>query len=167
MARTKKKAKLEEAKMDLTPMIDVTFLLLVFFMLASKFKTQEGQILSYLPKDRGQASASSKDVTETRVYVDWCHPSSYQPSQNRKIGRPVLYVIKPGESKKRLEVSGAPNYPALLAYMKNLKAQNPKSPVILDGHQYVPWRFIMASLDEVVEAGLSEVTFALRGKPIK
>ncbi len=36
-----KKKKAEEADLDITPMIDVTFLLLIFFMVASKMDPQK------------------------------------------------------------------------------------------------------------------------------
>ena len=42
-----------EFEMEMTPMIDVTFLVLIFFMCTLKFKTLEGQLAAYLPKDAG------------------------------------------------------------------------------------------------------------------
>ena len=44
---------IEEAEMDMTPMIDIVFQLLIFFLLSAKFISLEGQLSSYLPKDRG------------------------------------------------------------------------------------------------------------------
>lgn len=43
----------EETKMELTPMIDVTFLLLIFFLCSIKFKILEGKLQTFLPKDVG------------------------------------------------------------------------------------------------------------------
>jgi biopolymer transport protein ExbD len=43
----------EETKMDMTPMIDVTFQLLIFFMCTLHFSTAEGILSSNLPKDEG------------------------------------------------------------------------------------------------------------------
>ena len=43
----------EELTMEMTPMIDVTFLLLIFFMCTLKFKTLEGKLSAYLPKSVG------------------------------------------------------------------------------------------------------------------
>lgn len=42
-----------ETKMDMTPMIDVTFQLIIFFMCNIKFKMLEGKLQTYLPKDVG------------------------------------------------------------------------------------------------------------------
>lgn len=43
----------EEVTMDFTPMIDVTFQLLIFFMLTIKFKTLDGKLSTLLPLDVG------------------------------------------------------------------------------------------------------------------
>ena len=51
MARTTK-ARFEEVDMDMTSMIDVTFLLLIFF-LCLEFKTLESKLSANLPKDVG------------------------------------------------------------------------------------------------------------------
>ncbi|MFT7484945.1 MAG: hypothetical protein ACI9F9_000791 [Candidatus Paceibacteria bacterium] len=49
-----------DAELDMTPMIDVTFLLLIFFMCTLKFKTLEGRLSAYLPNDVGQNDASTE-----------------------------------------------------------------------------------------------------------
>ena len=43
----------EKCELEMTPMIDVTFLLLIFFMCTLKFKVLEGKLGPYLPKDVG------------------------------------------------------------------------------------------------------------------
>ena len=48
----------EETKMDMTPMIDVTFQLLIFFMCTLHFSTAEGILSSNLPKDVGVHSVA-------------------------------------------------------------------------------------------------------------
>lgn len=63
----------EPTKMELTPMIDVTFLLLIFFLCSIKFKILEGKLQTFLPKDVGvNASPVDKmlekiDIRITRV----------------------------------------------------------------------------------------------------
>jgi len=42
-----------EVRIEMTPMIDVTFLLLIFFLCSIKFRVLEGKLQTYLPKDRG------------------------------------------------------------------------------------------------------------------
>lgn len=43
----------EDCELEMTPMIDVTFLLLIFFICTIKFKTLEGKLSAFLPKDVG------------------------------------------------------------------------------------------------------------------
>lgn len=49
----------DEVKGDMTPMIDIIFLLLIFFILTTKFIPEEKVIASLLPTDKGQSSASA------------------------------------------------------------------------------------------------------------
>ena len=58
----------QEAKIQppLTPMIDVTFQLLLYFLLTSTFKPDEGQIPGSLPK-QGAAAASSTPRPPIRI----------------------------------------------------------------------------------------------------
>ena len=56
------------AEMDMTPMIDCTFQLLIFFIVTMKFKTLEKKLFSYLPTDFG-TNASSAIVDEMFITV--------------------------------------------------------------------------------------------------
>ena len=62
----------EESKLEMTPMIDVTFLLLIFFMCTIKFKTLEGKLEAFLPKDVGVNSSDAPpkekiDIVKSRL----------------------------------------------------------------------------------------------------
>lgn len=48
----------EDIKGDMTPMIDIIFLLLIFFLLTTKFIVPEKMISQLLPTNKGQAAAS-------------------------------------------------------------------------------------------------------------
>jgi len=50
----------DKCEMEMTPMIDVTFLILIFFMVTLKFRTLEGQLSAYLPKDVGPNSTPAE-----------------------------------------------------------------------------------------------------------
>ena len=63
---------IEESELDMTPMIDIVFQLLIFFLLSAKFIALEGQLSSYLPKDRGlQASFSKIEPDEVIFLLEW------------------------------------------------------------------------------------------------
>jgi len=47
----------EDTVMNMTPMIDICFQLIVFFMLTLRFPSVSSRFETQLPKDRGQASS--------------------------------------------------------------------------------------------------------------
>lgn len=169
LKRRRKNKENGKAKMDLMPMIDVTFLLLVFFMLASKFKTDEQQLLVHLPND-GISPSVGEPEERTRIYVNWCRPGTYQASTDSRLGRPVIKVGTASTGFRRLERNGRPHYPALVQYLRQLKKEarmrKKGPPVIVDGNELVPWRHVMKVLDSAVEAGVTDLTIAARGRPI-
>ncbi|MDF1836924.1 MAG: biopolymer transporter ExbD [Planctomycetota bacterium] len=59
----------ERAELDMTPMIDVTFLLLIFFMCTLRFKVLEGQLTAFLPKDVGNIQAPAVPLEKLQVSV--------------------------------------------------------------------------------------------------
>ncbi len=58
----------EEAKNDMTPMIDVVFLLIIFF-LCIDFKTLEAKLPAYLPKDKGSQSTPEEPVEQLSIMI--------------------------------------------------------------------------------------------------
>ena len=57
----KKKRELIEAKGDITPMIDCIFLLLIFFMVTTKFKKTEKKLAMNIPRSSSRKSASTQE----------------------------------------------------------------------------------------------------------
>ena len=59
----------DECKMEMTPMIDVTFLLLIFFMCTIKFKVLEGKLAAYLPKDVGVNATQAEPLEKVEILM--------------------------------------------------------------------------------------------------
>jgi biopolymer transport protein ExbD len=70
MARGKTYQGDEEVKLSITPLIDVTFLLLIFFMCAMKFKTLERKVAAFLPKDRGLAPTLERPEDKHPIAIE-------------------------------------------------------------------------------------------------
>lgn len=65
---TPRKSRTEEAELDITPMIDVTFLLLIFFMVTS---TMQADAVPKLPKAKhGEGADQSNSVVVSILYND-------------------------------------------------------------------------------------------------
>lgn len=61
----------EESKTDMTPMIDCTFNLLIFFLCNINFKLLEGKIPAYLPKDVGvNATPVDKQLEKIEIHIE-------------------------------------------------------------------------------------------------
>jgi hypothetical protein len=61
---------IENGRIDLVPMIDCIMLLLLFFIMTTKFSTEEKAIASLLPTDKGQAASKPKDKVEPPQMVN-------------------------------------------------------------------------------------------------
>jgi biopolymer transport protein ExbD len=59
----------EKHELEMTPMIDVTFLLLIFFMCTLKFKTLEGKLSAYLPKDVGVNQQDAEPIEKVEILM--------------------------------------------------------------------------------------------------
>ncbi len=66
----------EECEMQMTPMIDVVFLLLIFFMCTLKFKTLEGKLSAYLPADVGVNPPDADPIEKVEVLVRVTSPGN-------------------------------------------------------------------------------------------
>lgn len=64
----------EEVELEMTPMIDVTFLLLIFFMCTIKFKSLEGKLAAYLPKEVGTSPTPSEPLDPILASVKVVNP---------------------------------------------------------------------------------------------
>ncbi|HBP19591.1 MAG TPA: hypothetical protein DEA08_17600, partial [Planctomycetes bacterium] len=68
-------------ELDLSPLIDVVFNLLIFFICAARFRTAEGAIQSYLPKTEGQQPASAQlEINDVRILLAW-HDAAGSPTR--------------------------------------------------------------------------------------
>ena len=61
-----RRQKLEEVSINLTPLIDVVFLLLIFFMVSTTF-TRETQLSIDLPEATGEAREARQDEIEIQI----------------------------------------------------------------------------------------------------
>lgn len=73
----------EEVEMNMTPMIDVTFQLLIFFIVTMKFRTLEKKLDSYLPTDFG-TNVSPQLVDELFITVKLKQPLGSGPLLERE-----------------------------------------------------------------------------------
>jgi biopolymer transport protein ExbD len=74
--RTRKPASLEPSGAGMTPMIDVTFLLLIFFLCTLRFASLEGLLPAHLPRSGGQDPEPALRVEPIDVAVELVAPGT-------------------------------------------------------------------------------------------
>ncbi len=168
--RKKRKNGQEVPALPLTPMIDCTFLLLIFFMLACRFRSEEGKLQAHLPKDRGIPGIDTPtiDLQRIRVKLLWYSPGG-RPRYTGPDGDLLLKVRgrvfdwAPDE-----EGNSQPDWAALKDYIEKRKAvyrppaddPTKTQPVIIDARKYVPFYWIVRTLDTATAAGITDIAFA-------
>jgi biopolymer transport protein ExbD len=104
----------EEVKPDMTPMIDVVFLMIIFFICID-FKVLESKLPAYLPKDKGSQSTvvEPQEQLSVKVHADVDGTKRYADNVpaggiNEMTKRPYRFKLE--NHKVRWEVGPKPLY---------------------------------------------------------
>jgi biopolymer transport protein ExbD len=169
--RKKRKNEQEAPALPLTPMIDCMFLLLIFFMLACRFRSEEGKLQAHLPTTKGQRTDPQKEpfiLDKVRVKLLWYSPNG-RPRYTRPDGQLVLKVRgRVYDWAVDEEGNPQPDWNALHDYLVRKKqefrppASHPamEMPIIIDARKHVPFYWIVRALDTAVAAEIKNIEFA-------
>lgn len=147
-----------EAHPDMTPMIDVVFQLLIFFLVSMKFKTLDMKIDAFLPKDKGLAKTITK-IEEKPKAVAVLKRQKGQPFtrikyQNVEIGRT--------DSKENAQ-SGWARLTAKAKSLRDAYVAEGGNPDDVSGEVdaavMVPTGDVVRAVDAFIAAGITNVTF--------
>ncbi|HEX9792900.1 MAG TPA: biopolymer transporter ExbD [Planctomycetota bacterium] len=119
----------EEFTLNLTPLIDVVFLLLIFFMAATTFIDPEREIDLELPSSESGSSESAPHELVINVFEDGRYSLA---------GRVV-------------------DEDALLAALKRAAIENPEVLIVIRGDRRVQHQFTVRVMDLCGQAGLAQL----------
>lgn len=144
----------KEIKMDLTPMIDVTFLLMIYFLVTLKFRVLEGRLDAALPKDMGTNTTPTPPVEKVNIIMMVSEPGQLiDDPKNKHLqifqGRRVRYEIGTQVYRTVDELESA-----LTPYDKK------EQPVTIDPRKGVINDDVMLVLDAVLRQKFEKVSFA-------
>ncbi len=96
----------QEVSVNLTPLIDVVFLLLIFFMVSTTF-TRESRLQLRLPEASGEAPISAEQILEIQVDQDGQYAIGGRVLSDTSLAslRKVLLSIAEGDLERPLLVS--------------------------------------------------------------
>ena len=143
VSERKKRGKAEvKLQPPLTPMIDVTFQLLLYFLLTSTFREDEGQIPGTLPAVGMKAQNSVK----------------LKPLKIR------LVALGNFNEQIQYEVSGMPatNSPSQLYRMLEDRKQvtGDEVPIIIEPQSNARWKYVVEVFNQTIRAKFKKVAFA-------
>lgn len=97
----------EESRLDLVPMIDTIMLLLLFFILTTKFSAEEKVISSLLPTDKGQGPGVStvEKPEEINVIIT---PLGFAPGEKGVEAMDTRWKSNPVSKDANLRITGSP-----------------------------------------------------------
>ncbi len=129
----------------LIPMIDVTFLLLLYFMLTTTFRMQEGQIPGTLPQTGGIVAGESVELKPLYILL--------RPTGVDRLG--CIYEIR---GRGIGMDSPAQLYSTLEAWREALGTT--EMPVIIQPRSDVRWRYVVEAFNQAVRAKFTNIGFA-------
>lgn len=134
---------------NVVPLIDVIFCLLLFFLCSFHFRRLEGRMDAWLPKDRGEAPSAAvlpRAVDEIRVDLATVGPDHRVV---RRLGRTEY-----ADDAEFLRVVAAARDGLL-----RLGERDPRLTLGVSGD--VPWDDVFRSMDLASQAGVARIQFAL------
>jgi biopolymer transport protein ExbD len=130
MRGKKRQAAEDEAQIDLTPMLDVVFIMLIFFIVTASF------------------------IKEAGVEVNRPEASTSNPKENVNILIAVTANDEVWMDGRRIDVR------AVRANVERLHAENPKGAVVIQADNTSTTETVVAVLDASREAGVFDVSLA-------
>lgn len=147
MARGKKFDDQEEVTLSITPLIDVTFLLLIFFMCAMKFKTLERKVAAFLPKDRGLAKTKIKLEEKAKITVE------LKRTKQEKVTRVKLLDSEIGVDEQGFQLLNQQ-----IAQIHRSPG-NEDLPGEIHAWAWVPHADVIKAIDAFMAADITDITF--------
>ncbi|TCO75356.1 ExbD/TolR family protein [Chromatocurvus halotolerans] len=130
MRRNRQVVAEDEAQIDLTPMLDVVFIMLIFFIVTATF------------------------IKEAGVEVNRPEASTAQPKDNVNILVAINATNEIWMDKRRIDER------AVRANIERLHAENPKGAVVIQADNKSNTETVAAVLDAAREAGVYDVSLA-------
>ena len=127
----------EEAEINITPMLDIVFIMLIFFIVTTSFVKEKGLEVS--------------------------RPSNTPPKELKQKKGPIVVKI---DGSSNILVQGRPVEPkAVQANLERQKAEKPDSPLIVAAHPDAETDALVAVLNAAKAVAIDSVSVATTTKP--
>ncbi len=158
-----------EIPIQMTPMIDVTFQLLVFFLCTLRFQTLEGKLSAHLPRAVGSGAVAAGPLEKVGVRIEVAEEGRkvaegslgrpYDPSRDGRaydfVGRVLRYSLGPRATE---DLGTLRSWLAEQARVNPGEDGRPR-PCAIDARAGVRYGEVVRVLDLASEAGFQEIAF--------
>jgi len=127
---------------DMTPMVDVAFLLLIFFMCTTQFKPPEKDKIT-LPESNSEAKSPESDIITIAV-------TSPKPEYNNQSRVRVIYVQRGQEVSRDILPDAVKTDMGLV--LSNARSANPRARVIVKMDKDAPYGIMADMMSALQEA---------------
>jgi len=131
-------------EITLTPMIDVVFLLLIFFMVTTTF-SQQSELKINLPEAQGEESSAVEKMIILTINADGIYFISGDD------GLPHQLINQKNETLKRALIQASGN--------------SRKIPFVISADGKTPHQSVVTALDIASQVGFTRITFATKSIP--
>lgn len=137
MALGKQRRQEDDSQIDLTPMLDVVFIMLIFFIVTATFVNEQG-----LSLNRPPVSEVPPPPTDDKNAV-------FEITESNE-----LYIIE--DKRRRIDVR------AVRANVERIRAENPSAVVVVNAHPKAKTEMFVKISDQAAEAGVSNVSLSTK-----
>lgn len=161
----------EKAELQLTPMIDISFLIIIFFM-CLPFKTLEGKLQAFLPTDKGINPIPQDPLNEIKVSVHIVARKEVtkqfgpgtDPARPKDEAAVIQNVAMPTQVKYRFGDRETDELKTVYSWIMEGKqaaegSENQKVLGEIKAAHKIPHKFVIAVLNKFSAAGLEKVDF--------
>ena len=134
--------------LNLAPMMDIMFNLLIFFLVATTFQMPEGVFLARLPRHVGLGGQLSVPMVPIRVLL-----------QERQ-ARTAIYLSFSISLREQFEGTPMADYEELYTCLADLRTRegfDRDSPVVLAAQDQVDWQQLIEAYNSAVRAGFAKM----------
>jgi len=162
MKSSLKKVAEDTCELEMTPMIDVTFLLLIFFLLTLKFKTLEGKLSAYLPKDVGVNTSDAEEIEKVEILIKVINEGNKLDAKGENPWTEKGTRFSYDSTRELTYKVGATTFTdigLLEERLKTLYEADDERPATIDSRPKTVYEDVVRVLDATINAGFTNITF--------